>query len=61
MFKVNDQSRFLTVVDMWWLWVLYDVIFFSTLWESLFLYLRFETMGISFLLKAKYLISQHLL
>lgn len=61
MFKVNDQSRFLTVVDMWWLWVLYDVIFFSTLWESLLLYLRFETMGISFLLKAKYLISQHLL
>lgn len=61
MFKVNDQSRFLTVVDMWWLWVLYDVIFFSTLWESLLPYLRFETMGISFLLKAKYLISQHLL
>lgn len=61
MFKVNDQSRFLTVVDMWWLWVLYDVIFFSTLGESLLLYLRFETMGISFLLKAKYLISQHLL
>lgn len=61
MFKVNDQSRFLTVVDMWWLWVLYDVIFFSTLWESLLLYLRFETMGISFLPKAKYLISQHLL